>query len=201
MVVGGVDRSNSPTAIVELYYPASQCTVRLHDAPVANTNPILCNIAGTIYLGINTVKITMYKYDFVADDWIKLGSGAVSTYDHPRDAFTCTATSIFVANDDYPETFTASSQTWTSNYKYIPYLAGVETCLVENNGVVYNFGGTKSSYNNAVQYLNLASNTWTVTSAHMPAYTVMGGCHLIPGTNNQIIVIGASNNVWIYNTG
>ena len=203
MVVGGVDSSDKPTSIVELYYPASQCTVRLHDTPVANTNPILCNIGGTIYLGINTVKITMYTFNFASDNWDKLNDSAISIYDHPRDAFACRANSIFVTNDDYPESFDATTKTWTK-YKYIPNLAGVESCVVETNGVVYTFGGTKTQYNpyNYVQYLTLATNTWTITSTIMPAYTVMGGCHLIPGTTNQILVIiyGSTNNACIYNT-
>jgi hypothetical protein len=201
MVVGGVDSNNAPTSIVELYYPASQCTVRLHDTPVANTNPILCNIGGTIYLGINTVKITMYTYNFSSDDWDKLGDSTISTYDHPRDAFACGAKSICVANDNNPECFNPTNGNWTQ-YNYIPNLAGVESCVVGTNGILYSFGGTKSQYNNFVQYLTLATNTWTVTSAIMPEYTVMGGCHLIPGTTNQILVIvyGSTRNACIYNT-
>jgi hypothetical protein len=142
----------------------------------------LCNIRGTIYLGINTVKITIYTYNFSSDDWDQLDDTAISTYDHPRDAFACGANSICVANDNNPECFNPTSGKWTQ-YNYIPNLAGVESCVVETNGILYSFGGTKTQYspNNFVQYLTLATNTWTVTSTIMPEYTVMGGCHLIPG--------------------
>jgi hypothetical protein len=200
MVVGGSDASNNPTAIVELYYPASQCTVRLHDAPRANTNPILCFINGVIYLGINSVKIAMYTYDFVNDDWIDLE--AVSTYDHSRDAFACGDSYLCVTNDVYPECFYPSTKTWSTR-KYITNNVGVESCIVHKNGILYSFGGTNTKYNNYyVQYLDVNANSWTVVNAaRMPAYTVMGGCHLIPGTNKILVTIdGTSPNACIYNT-
>ena len=180
MVVGGIDHNNSPTSTVELYYPASQCTIRLRDAPIANSNPILCNIGGTIYLGINSARITMYKYDFAADNWVNLGPDAVSINDHGRDSFTCRSSSIFVANDDYPEVFDVTTKKWTS-YNFIETMAGVGSCVAETNGIVYSFGGSKTASSKVVQYLNLATNKWTVSPAKMSAYTQYSGCSLVPG--------------------
>jgi hypothetical protein len=200
MVVGGSDANNAPTSIVELYYPASQCTVRLHDTPVANTNPILCLINDVVYLGIESYKITMYTYDFTNDNWINLGLGAVSTYDHPRAGYACGDSYLCVASDDNPECFFPGSNTW-SNFNYINTIAGAESCVVLNNDILYSFGGDKTSYNNKVQYLDLIANKWTLTAAAMPAYTAMGGCHLIPGTNQILVTIaGTSPNACTYNT-
>jgi len=196
IVAGGVDKSNSPTNIVETYYPAQNCTVRIQDTPIKCSNPMLCYVGGKIYLGINDVLTRLYTYNPVANNWIKLGKDSV--YDHPSQPYSCGSRYICVMDDNYPECFDTTTQTWIT-YPYIPYITGAQSCMVETNGKIYIFGGTKTA---PVQYMDLVSQAWTVTTTYMPTPSVMEGCYVIPGQPNNILVVvyGATINSCIYNT-
>jgi len=185
LVVGGVDRSNSPTAFVETYYPGqSSCTRRLADSPTACTNPILCYINGKLFLGINSVRIKLYIYDPAANIWNDLGKD--SMFDHPRQPFTCGDRSICVMDDDNPECFDTMNETWT-RYNYIETLTGAESCVVETNNKLFVFGGTKSKLVQ-VMNLDLTAKTWT-TVATMQGSTVMGGCRVLPGSGGKQVLV------------
>jgi len=191
-----VDKSNNPTSIVETYYPAQNCTVRLQDTPIKCSNPMLCYVGGKLYLGIDDVLTRLYTYNPVANNWTKLGKD--STYDHPSQPYSCGSRYICVMDDDYPECFDTTNQIWKT-HNYVPSPTGVQSCMVETNGKIYVFGGTKTA---PVQYMDLVSGAWTVTSTYMPTQSAMEGCYVIPGQPNNILVIfyGTTYNSGIYNT-
>ena len=160
------------------------------------SNPMLCYVGGKLYLGINDDLTRLFTYNHVANNWTKLGNG--STYDHPSQPYSCGSRYKCVMDDDYPECFDTIMQNWTT-HNYIPTITGSQSCMVETNGKIYVFGGTKTA---PVQYMDLVSGAWTVTSTYMPTQSAMEGCYVIPGQPNNILVVvyGTNINSCIYNT-